>query len=180
MSGPRTVRAPRGSDLTCKNWLREAAYRMIQNNLDPEVAERPQDLVVYGGRGQAARDWDSFDAILESLQNLLESADYSVRLFSSARALLDSGYFREIDCLISDIHMPTMHGIELFRVVHESRPELPIIFVTGHPEMLNQSPPIDADHYRLFKKPFEGEELLAAVGEVLRKPRQRRPQPPAQ
>src|SRR5574341_1660267 len=72
MSGPRTVRAPRGTELTCKNWLSEAAYRMIQNNLDPEVAERPQDLVVYGGRGQAARDWDSFDAILESLKNLEE------------------------------------------------------------------------------------------------------------
>jgi urocanate hydratase len=70
MSGPRTVRAPRGNDLTCKNWLSEAAYRMIQNNLDPEVAERPDDLVVYGGRGKAARDWESFDAILESLKNL--------------------------------------------------------------------------------------------------------------
>ncbi len=72
MSGPRTVRAPRGVTLTCKNWLIEAPYRMIQNNLDPEVAERPQDLVVYGGRGQAARDWESFDAILESLKNLEE------------------------------------------------------------------------------------------------------------
>ncbi|MFZ5856399.1 MAG: urocanate hydratase [Chloroflexota bacterium] len=72
MPGPRTVRAPRGVELTCKSWLSEAAYRMIQNNLDPEVAERPQDLVVYGGRGQAARNWESFDAILESLKNLEE------------------------------------------------------------------------------------------------------------
>ncbi|RIK32320.1 MAG: urocanate hydratase [Anaerolineae bacterium] len=72
MSGPRPVRAPRGIDLTCKNWLSEAAYRMIQNNLDPEVAEKPDDLVVYGGRGKAARDWESFDAILESLKNLEE------------------------------------------------------------------------------------------------------------
>ena len=72
MSGPRTVRAPRGIELTCKNWLSEAAYRMIQNNLDPEVAEKPNDLVVYGGRGKAARDWESFDAILESLKNLEE------------------------------------------------------------------------------------------------------------
>jgi urocanate hydratase len=70
MSGPRTVRAPRGTTLTCKSWLIEAPYRMIQNNLDPDVAERPQDLVVYGGRGQAARNWDCFDAILESLKNL--------------------------------------------------------------------------------------------------------------
>ncbi len=70
MSGPRTVRAPRGTTLNCKSWLTEAVYRMIQNNLDPEVAERPQDLVVYGGRGQAARSWEAFDAILESLKNL--------------------------------------------------------------------------------------------------------------
>jgi len=70
MSGPRTVRAPRGTQLTCKSWLTEAPYRMIQNNLDPDVAERPQDLVVYGGRGQAARNWECFDAILESLKNL--------------------------------------------------------------------------------------------------------------
>jgi len=72
MSGPRTVRAPRGTNLTCKNWLSEAAYRMIQNNLDPEVAEKPEDLVVYGGRGKAARSWEAFDAILESLKNLEE------------------------------------------------------------------------------------------------------------
>ncbi|MBL8101784.1 MAG: urocanate hydratase [Anaerolineales bacterium] len=72
MSAPRTVRAPRGTQLTCKNWLSEAAYRMIQNNLDPEVAEKPEDLVVYGGRGKAARNWASFDAILDSLKNLEE------------------------------------------------------------------------------------------------------------
>src|SRR6476660_8538160 len=72
MSGPRTVRAPRGSALACKNWLSEAAYRMIQNNLDPEVAEKPEELVVYGGRGKAARSWEAFDAILESLKNLEE------------------------------------------------------------------------------------------------------------
>jgi urocanate hydratase len=70
MSQPRTVRAPRGTQLTCKSWLTEAAYRMIQNNLDPEVAERPLDLVVYGGRGQAARSWEAFDAILEALRVL--------------------------------------------------------------------------------------------------------------
>src|SRR3990170_4573870 len=72
MASARTVRAPRGTQLTCKNWLSEAAYRMIQNNLDPEVAEKPEDLVVYGGRGKAARNWESFDAILESLKNLEE------------------------------------------------------------------------------------------------------------
>ena len=66
----RLVRAPRGTTLTCKGWLQEAAFRMLQNNLDPEVAERPEDLVVYGGRGQAARDWESFDALLATLTDL--------------------------------------------------------------------------------------------------------------
>ena len=66
----RAIRAPRGSTITCKNWLIEAAYRMMQNNLDPDVAERPADLVVYGGIGRAARDWACFDAILESLKQL--------------------------------------------------------------------------------------------------------------
>ncbi len=70
MSTVRTIRAPRGTQLTCKSWLTEAPFRMIQNNLDPEVAECPEDLVVYGGRGQAARNWESFDAILESLRTL--------------------------------------------------------------------------------------------------------------
>ena len=70
MSNPRKVRAPRGAQLTCKSWLTEAPFRMIQNNLDPEVAQRPEDLVVYGGRGQAARNWDCFDAILASLKDL--------------------------------------------------------------------------------------------------------------
>jgi len=66
----RVVRAPHGTTLTCKSWLTEAAYRMIQNNLDPGVAERPEDLVVYGGIGRAARDWASFDKILECLREL--------------------------------------------------------------------------------------------------------------
>jgi urocanate hydratase len=66
----RVVRAPRGTDLHCKNWLIEAAYRMLQNNLDPEVAEQPQTLVVYGGIGRAARDWPCFDAILAALRAL--------------------------------------------------------------------------------------------------------------
>jgi urocanate hydratase len=68
----RPVRAPRGTTLHCKNWLIEAAYRMVQNNLDPEVAENPDALVVYGGIGKAARNWDCFEAILESLRTLGE------------------------------------------------------------------------------------------------------------
>lgn len=70
MSGPREVRAPRGTALTCKNWQIEAAYRMIQNNLDPEVAADPNNLIVYGGSGRAARNWEAFDAILASLETL--------------------------------------------------------------------------------------------------------------
>jgi urocanate hydratase len=70
VSHPRVVKAPRGTQLSCKNWQIEAAYRMIQNNLDPGVAERPEDLVVYGGIGKAARNWPSFDAILEALRKL--------------------------------------------------------------------------------------------------------------
>ena len=66
----RPVRAPRGSIISCANWEIEAAYRMIQNNLDPEVAENPDELVVYGGIGKAARNWDCFEAILESLRSL--------------------------------------------------------------------------------------------------------------
>ncbi len=67
---PRPVRAPRGTELSCRNWLIEGAYRMLQNNLDPEVAENPDALVVYGGIGKAARNWDCFDAILKSLREL--------------------------------------------------------------------------------------------------------------
>lgn len=66
----REIRAPRGSELTCKGWHQEAALRMLMNNLDPEVAERPEDLVVYGGSGKAARNWECFDAIVRTLQNL--------------------------------------------------------------------------------------------------------------
>ena len=79
MSEARVIKAPRGDKLTCQNWLIEAAYRMIQNNLDPEVAERPQDLVVYGGRGQAARNWESFDAILATLRDLNEDETLMVQ-----------------------------------------------------------------------------------------------------
>jgi len=68
----RVIRAPRGTELHCRNWLTEAAYRMLQNNLDPDVAENPQHLVVYGGIGRAARDWASFDKILETLRTLGE------------------------------------------------------------------------------------------------------------
>ena len=70
MSEPRTVRAPRGTEISCKGWQQEAALRMLMNNLDPEVAEIPDELVVYGGRGQAARSWEAFDAIVYELRRL--------------------------------------------------------------------------------------------------------------
>ncbi len=70
VSGPRPVRAPRGTTLSCKGWPQEAAMRMLMNNLDPEVAEHPDQLIVYGGSGRAARSWDAFDAIVASLRDL--------------------------------------------------------------------------------------------------------------
>jgi len=70
IAAPHLVRAPRGSELTCKGWPQEAALRMLMNNLDPEVAERPEDLVVYGGTGKAARNWESFEAIVTALRAL--------------------------------------------------------------------------------------------------------------
>jgi FixJ family two-component response regulator len=111
---------------------------------------------------------DDDQRILESLENLLESADYAVRPFASSAALLESGCLAEIACLISDIDMPVMDGFELLRVVRAARPELPIILITGHPEMLNRLPLIGPSRYRLFKKPFDGQELLTAVGDTLR------------
>ncbi|WP_433565786.1 urocanate hydratase [Nocardia sp. CA-151230] len=69
-SGPRPVRAPRGTELNCLGWQQEGALRMLMNNLDPEVAERPDDLVVYGGTGRAARSWDAYDAIVRTLTTL--------------------------------------------------------------------------------------------------------------
>ena len=87
-SGPRPVRAPRGSTLTCKGWVQEAALRMLHNNLDAEVAERPDDLVVYGGTGKAARSWEAFDVIVRELQDL---ADDETLLVQSGKAV---GRFR--------------------------------------------------------------------------------------
>ena len=88
MSGPREVRAARGTDLRCHGWQQEAALRMLENNLDPDVAERPDDLVVYGGTGRAARSWDAFDAIVSSLRGL---ADDETLLVQSGKPV---GVFR--------------------------------------------------------------------------------------
>ncbi len=66
----RTVKSPVGDQLNCKGWLQEAAFRMIQNNLDSSVAENPEELIVYGGKGKAARNWECYDKILSSLKSL--------------------------------------------------------------------------------------------------------------
>jgi len=87
-SPPTPIRAPRGTDLTCRGWGQEAAFRMLQNNLDPEVAERPEDLVVYGGTGRAARSWPAYHAMLRTLTTL---ADDETMLVQSGRPV---GVFR--------------------------------------------------------------------------------------
>jgi urocanate hydratase len=86
--GPREVRAPTGTELSCRSWPQEAALRMLMNNLDPDVAERPEDLVVYGGTGRAARSWEAFDAIVRSLRDL---ADDETLLVQSGKPV---GIFR--------------------------------------------------------------------------------------
>ena len=119
---------------------------------------------------------DDDQRVRESLENLLESAGHGVRLFASAAALLRNGSLAEIDCLVSDIDLPKIDGLELSRLVHAARPELPVILITGHPEIVDRSPPLVSGHCRLFGKPFNGEELLAAINEAVRN--SKRPAPP--
>lgn len=111
---------------------------------------------------------DDDQGILRSLEYLLESADYAVRVFTSGTALLDSGCLPEIDCLISDIDMPGMDGFELLRLVQAARPGLPTILITGYPDALKQLPPLGGSNPRFFTKPFDGPELLTTVGDALR------------
>ena len=89
MSGPRPVRAPRGTELSCRGWPQEAAMRMLMNNLDPDVAEHPDELVVYGGTGRAARSWDAFDAIVANLRTLRGRRDAAGAVRQARRALPD-------------------------------------------------------------------------------------------
>jgi FixJ family two-component response regulator len=111
---------------------------------------------------------DDDQSILRSLASLLDSADYSVRPFTSATALLYSGCLLEIDCLISDIDMPGMDGFGLLRLVHAVRPGLPTILITGYPDTLKRLPLPDGSNPRYFTKPFQGQELLTAVSDALR------------
>lgn len=110
---------------------------------------------------------DDDQSILRSIEYLLESADYAVRLFTSGTELLDSGCLPEIDCLISDIDMPGMDGFDLLRQVHAARPGLPTILITAYPDTLKRLPPVGGGKQRFFTKPFQGPELLAAVTDGL-------------
>ena len=111
---------------------------------------------------------DDDPGVLRALAYLLESANHGVRLFSCAMDLLDSGCLQEIDCLLSDIDMPGMDGLELLRKIQAARPGLPIILITGYPETLNRLPSSHRGDLRVFTKPFAGEPLLAAVSESIR------------
>jgi FixJ family two-component response regulator len=118
---------------------------------------------------------DDDPGVLDSIESLLSSADYEVRLFPTAAALLDSGGLPDIDCLISDVAMPEIDGFALARAVQAARPELPVILVTGRPDLLGRSRLDWPVHNRVFKKPFDGHELLAAVALMLRTARPRAP-----
>jgi FixJ family two-component response regulator len=113
---------------------------------------------------------DDDRSILRSLQQLLESADYPVRVFTSGAALLESGCLPDIACLISDIDMPVMDGFELLRLVLAARPELPAILITAYPDTLKRLPLLGGSNPRIFTKPFDGEELLGAVSDAVRTP----------
>jgi FixJ family two-component response regulator len=105
-------------------------------------------------------------SILRSIEYLLESADYAVRLFRSGAELLKGGRLSEIDCLISDIDMPGMDGFDLLRLVRAVHPGLPTILITGYPGTLERLAPSGGSNFRFFSKPFDGPELLAAVSEA--------------
>ena len=107
---------------------------------------------------------DDDHRLLESLEELLESAGHAVRKFSSAQTLLNSNALPEIDCLITDIGMPGMDGFELQRLMGERRPDLPVILVTGRHEIAELP---QAKHNRFFRKPFDGQAMLAAIGDAL-------------
>lgn len=112
---------------------------------------------------------DDDPSILASLESLLASADHDVRVFASAAALLESGCLATIDCLISDIDMPAIDGFELQQMVRDARPELPIILITGYPDMLSRMSRVRLHQFRLFQKPFDGQQLLMAVSDALQK-----------
>jgi FixJ family two-component response regulator len=108
-------------------------------------------------------------AVLESVEDLLNSAGYAARTFSSAREFLEDGALDSVGCLVSDIRMPGMDGWELRSFLQKRRPDLPVILITAHEEPVQDvnSPLLTHGVWRMFRKPFEGHELLAAVKSAL-------------
>ncbi len=106
--------------------------------------------------------------LLESLEDLLESAGHSVRLFSSAASLLENDNLSKIDCLVSDVGMPVMDGFKLRGLVQAERPELPVILITGRHEIADEQREIGQSYQSFFRKPFDGQALLAAITQALR------------
>jgi len=137
----------------------------------PAVWQNPGMAIPDHARRPIVAAVDDDQRILESVELLLESADYDVRLFSSARALLESGGLREIDCLISDVGMPVMDGFELAQAAQAARPGLPVILITGRSDLLSRAPLNWSRRYLLFKKPFDAQELLTALSDALRSPK---------
>jgi len=132
------------------------------------MTDRDANLGTNPAAGCLVAVVDDDESILRSLEYLLESADYAVRLFPSATALLDGGRLASIDCVISDIDMPGTDGFELLRLIHAEREDLPVIFITGYPERLKTLSSLPGVAPRWFTKPFRAEDLLAAVGEAVR------------
>ena len=114
---------------------------------------------------------DDDPRVLESLESLLMSADYAVHVFASGKALLESACVASIDCLVSDIGMPGMDGLELASAVHAARPGLATILITGQTGIPSRSSLASGGSYRIFNKPFDGEELLAAIADAVRESR---------
>jgi FixJ family two-component response regulator len=106
---------------------------------------------------------DDDQRILESLKNLLESAGFSVRLYISAQSFLNDSPLAEIDCLITDVGLPDINGFELQRRAEEARPDLPVILITGNHAVAAQQRAVRHSKGNFFRKPFSGQELLAAV-----------------
>jgi FixJ family two-component response regulator len=132
------------------------------------IAPKPKDSMIERSSGFVVAVVDDDQSILRSLEQLLESAGYAVRLFTSATALLDSGCLSEIDCLISDIDVLGMEDFELLGRIHAARPALRTILITRYPERLSRLPPVGGIYPGLFTKPFQSQDLLAAVSDVLR------------
>jgi FixJ family two-component response regulator len=119
-------------------------------------------------REQVVAVVDDDSRVLESLEDLLESAGHTVHLFRSAQALLEDEAFGRIDCLISDIGMPTIDGFDLERLARAARPELPVILITGRLELIKGRQTTERGENRTFLlKPFSEQELLRAIGRAL-------------